>query len=110
MARRPTPKNRSEIAALSATELEQLKSGVGMGLARAAELNHFPGPKHLLEIGEHFGLTEEQTASMEATQARILEEAISRLQGLLSVVHRRAHLEVTPLPPTPDLPSGSRPG
>ena len=34
----------SEIPSLTPAELEQLRNGDGMGLARPAELNHFPGP------------------------------------------------------------------
>ena len=40
----------SEIPSFTPVELEQLRTGDGMGLARPAELNHFPGPKHVLEL------------------------------------------------------------
>ena len=49
-----------EIKALSAEEIEQLRSGAGMGFAQAAELNHYPGPKHVLELADELGLTGEQ--------------------------------------------------
>lgn len=38
------------IKALSAEEIERYRNGEGMGLAMAAELNHFPGPKHVFEL------------------------------------------------------------
>ena len=34
---------------LSESEISELKTGAGMGLARAAELNGYPGPRHALE-------------------------------------------------------------
>jgi hypothetical protein len=39
----------SEIRGLSAKEIEDLREGRGMGLARAAELNGYPGPRHILD-------------------------------------------------------------
>ena len=35
------------IKALDDAEIDTLLNGRGMGLARAAELNHYPGPKHV---------------------------------------------------------------
>jgi hypothetical protein len=37
------------IKALSEQQVDDLQSGRGMGLALAAELNHYPGPVHVLE-------------------------------------------------------------
>lgn len=39
----------SEIRGLSEKEIAELREGLGMGLARAAELNGYPGPRHLLD-------------------------------------------------------------
>ena len=39
-----------EIKALSEEQRQELLDGHGMGLALAAELNHYPGPKHVLEL------------------------------------------------------------
>jgi Spy/CpxP family protein refolding chaperone len=65
----------SGIASLSATELEDLRSGDGMGLARAAELNHYPGPKHVLDLADSLGLTPEQHADITAIFERMNERA-----------------------------------
>lgn len=54
------------IKALGEEEIEALESGEGMGFALAAELNGYPGPKHVLEMREELELTSEQ---IEATQA-----------------------------------------
>jgi hypothetical protein len=50
----------NEIKALSSAEIEQLLNGEGMGLAKAAELNRYPGPKHVLDLSSELHLTEEQ--------------------------------------------------
>ncbi len=49
-----------EIKALSVEEINALQAGEGMGLAKAAELNRYPGPKHVLELAEALELSEEQ--------------------------------------------------
>jgi len=46
----------AEIPTLTDEEIAQLRNGDGMGLARAAELNRYPGPKHTLELGEQLAL------------------------------------------------------
>ncbi len=45
------------IKALSAEETQQYLSGAGMGYARAAELNRYPGPMHVLELEKPLALT-----------------------------------------------------
>jgi Spy/CpxP family protein refolding chaperone len=54
-----------DIKALSPDEVKQYLAGAGMGYAKAAELNHFPGPMHVLELAEPLGLTAEQRAATE---------------------------------------------
>jgi len=48
------------IKALSDDEIKQYRSGAGMGYARAAELNAYPGPMHVLELAAALGLSPEQ--------------------------------------------------
>jgi Spy/CpxP family protein refolding chaperone len=67
---------RREIKSLSTEEIEQLLQGHGMGLAKAAELNHYPGPRHVLELGGPLELRPEQRAETEAVFARMREEAV----------------------------------
>ena len=55
-----------EIKALSSDEVKQYLSGAGMGYARPAELNRFPGPMHVLELADKLELTQEQRASTKA--------------------------------------------
>lgn len=49
-----------EIKALSQHEIEGYLNGRGMGSARAAELNGYPGPRHVLDMAEKLELAEEQ--------------------------------------------------
>jgi hypothetical protein len=56
----------SPIAGLSAQELDDLLQGRGMGLARAAELSGYPGPRHVLDLAGELGL---QDAQRDAAQA-----------------------------------------
>ena len=48
------------VKALSAEETAAYLEGAGMGLARAAELNRHPGPRHVLELAGKLSLTAAQ--------------------------------------------------
>src|SRR5213082_2691255 len=60
-----------EIKALSPAEIVDLEAGRGMGMAKAAELNHYPGPAHVIELTDRLGLNPEQRAAIEAIFARM---------------------------------------
>lgn len=49
-----------EIKALSPERMADLKAGRGMELALAAELNGYPGPRHVLDLAGGLDLTPEQ--------------------------------------------------
>ncbi len=49
-----------EIKAISVEDIEGYLTGQGMGFAKAAELNHYPGPKHVLELAGELSLEEKQ--------------------------------------------------
>lgn len=80
----------SGIAAMSRQELESLQEGAGMGLARAAELNHYPGPKHVLELVVELDLSFEQTARLEEVRSRMLD--LARRLGA-EIVEEERHLD-----------------
>ncbi len=80
----------SGIAALSANEVEQLRDGAGMGLARAAELNHYPGPKHVLEMAGELDLSATQRAAIDAAFDQMHTEAV-RLGA--EILTREEHLQ-----------------
>jgi len=67
-----------ELKALSADEVKQYLSGAGMGYAKAAELNKFPGPMHALELADQLKLSGEQRA---ATQ-RLMDVHKTEASGL----------------------------
>jgi Spy/CpxP family protein refolding chaperone len=53
------------IKALGSEQIAGYQQGNGMGLALAAELNGYPGPKHVLELSGDLGLTLEQRHSVQ---------------------------------------------
>ena len=52
------------IKTLSQQQIDDLRAGRGMGLALAAELNGYPGPSHVLELGDRLALTADQRAEV----------------------------------------------
>jgi hypothetical protein len=89
---------RSAVASLSAGQLDQLEKGEGMGLSRAAELNRYPGPVHVLDAAEELGLSDEQRRetrrildAMKGDAVRLGKEIIEK-ETLLS--RRFAHRHV----------------
>lgn len=63
------------IKALSAAEIGDLAAGRGMGLARAAELNSYPGPMHVLELADRLALTPDQRTATQDLFARMNADA-----------------------------------
>ncbi|WP_431094526.1 Spy/CpxP family protein refolding chaperone [Polaromonas aquatica] len=64
-----------EIKSLSASQTQDLLTGKGMELAKAAELNGYPGPMHTLELAQPLELNEQQKQDSEALLARHKAEA-----------------------------------
>lgn len=71
-----------EIKALAAEDVENYLLGKGMGLAKAAELNGYPGPSHVLALAGELRLSAEQQQRTEAlfkpmeTRARQIGRAL----------------------------------
>jgi hypothetical protein len=65
------------IKSLSEQEIESLRRGDGMGFAKLAELNHFPGPRHVLDLSRELELSPGQLADTEALYDEMLEDAKS---------------------------------
>lgn len=80
----------SGIAGLTADEIAQLEEGAGMGMARPAELNGYPGPKHVLELAEELELTAEQHSAVAESHRRMAAEA--RRIGAL-IIDKERHLD-----------------
>lgn len=52
--------------ALSADDIAALRAGGGMGLAKPAELNRHPGPRHVLDLADKLALTPAQRRDVQA--------------------------------------------
>jgi Spy/CpxP family protein refolding chaperone len=66
---------RQEIKALTAEEVRGYLAGDGMAFAKAAELNHYPGPSHVLEMADKLQLTDEQRRKTKAIFDKVKAEA-----------------------------------
>ena len=65
----------TQVKTLSQAEVDELLAGAGMGMALPAELNGYPGPRHVLELADSLALTPEQRSGVEAIFRRMEEEA-----------------------------------
>lgn len=72
-----------KIKALSPSEIEGYLNGEGMGFAKAAELNHYPGPRHALDLRKELGLTREQIERTEALFRKMKEHAMQLGRALV---------------------------
>ncbi|MFW6200948.1 MAG: Spy/CpxP family protein refolding chaperone [Gemmatimonadota bacterium] len=59
-------KETREIKARSAEDVAALLAGEGAGYALAAELNRYPGPRHVLDLRDALSLTASQVEAVEA--------------------------------------------
>jgi Spy/CpxP family protein refolding chaperone len=64
-----------DIKALAPEEIDGLTKGHGMGLATAAELNHYPGPRHVLDLADEMALTATQREQAAALYAGVQRDA-----------------------------------
>lgn len=76
-----------EIKSLSEAEIDGYLAGKGMGLAKAAELNGYPGPRHVLDLADELELTPEQRKQTQVIFERMHAKAV-RL-GEMIVEHER---------------------
>lgn len=58
------------IKSLSTSDVQALLAGAGMAYAKAAELNGYSGPAHVLELSTPLNLTSEQRVATEGLMAR----------------------------------------
>jgi hypothetical protein len=79
-----------EVKALGADEAGDLLAGEGMRMALPAELNHYPGPRHVLDLAEALSLSQQQREATERVFERMKAEAV-RLGR--RVVEREAALD-----------------
>lgn len=86
---------RSEIPSLTVQEIEDLRSAAGMGFAKPAELNHYPGPRHVLDLAGEIGLTSDQRAEIQiiasVMRRRALELGEEIIEAERALNQRFAH-------------------
>lgn len=73
------------IKSLSPDEVRGLLDGGGMGFAKTAELNGYPGPKHVIELAERLQLTPAQLTATET----IFSEMRARAQAIGARIVKR---------------------
>ena len=76
------------ISSLSESDISQLESGAGWGLALPAELNGYPGPRHILELQDELNLSTSQKAAIEVLSGAMQADAIAA--GLKLIEAERA--------------------
>ncbi len=74
----------SDIRGIDAKTIAAYQKGEGAGLALPAELNGYPGPRHVLELADKLGLTEDQRQKIKALADEMLPQAIELGNQILS--------------------------
>ena len=64
------------IKSLSETDINDYLNGRGMGQAKAAELNNFPGPMHVLELENKLNLTPDQKTAVQNSFQKMKDAAV----------------------------------
>jgi hypothetical protein len=73
-----------DVKSLAPQEISDYLSGKGMGFAKAAELNGYPGPAHVLEMSAELNLSSEQKVQTEQLFTRMHLRAIAIGQEIVS--------------------------
>jgi len=87
-----------EIKALAAETIQGLTAGAGLGYAKAAELNGWPGPLHALELSKELALSEEQIAQLQSLREAMLAQAIPLGKALVEAERELDQLFATATP------------
>ncbi|MEZ5584009.1 MAG: hypothetical protein R3F37_15845 [Candidatus Competibacteraceae bacterium] len=65
-----------KIKSLSDEDIDGLLTGKGMGFAKAAELNHYPGPRHVLDLANELQLSNHQISATNEIFEKMRQDAI----------------------------------
>ena len=74
----------TEIRGIDPQTIEGYLNGAGLGLALPAELNGYPGPRHILDLAQELSLTSEQAAQVQALFDQMEPEAIALGKEILA--------------------------
>ena len=64
-------------------ERQAIERGEGFGMAMAADMNGYPGPKHVLDMKKELKLTPTQEAAMQKLMADMKEKALAKGKDVL---------------------------
>ena len=73
-----------EIKALAPERVDGLLAGAGLGYAKSAELNGWPGPLHVLELADTLALSMDQRSKISAIREAMLAKAKPLGEGLIA--------------------------
>lgn len=76
---------RRDIKAFSDQEIKGLMAGEGVGLALPAELNHYPGPRHVLDMAERLKITSSQEQAIRQSYDRMHQQAVALGRKLIDL-------------------------
>lgn len=76
------------IKSLSASDIQTLLKGGGWGFAKAAELNGWPGPIHVLELSDKLGLNADQKSKIRAVFDAMRKKAVPLGRKLITLESR----------------------
>ena len=88
-----------EIKSLSPDEIKQYLAGAGMGYAKPAELNGYPGPMHVLDLADALALTASQRETIgnlmktHKSEARSIGERVIREERELEKLFRQGNAD-----------------
>jgi hypothetical protein len=74
----------TEIRGIDPATIEDYLNGKGLGLALPAELNGYPGPRHVLDLADELELSQEQTRQTQALFNEMQPQAIELGKQILA--------------------------
>jgi hypothetical protein len=73
------------IKAMSEAQIADLRVGRGMGLALAAELNNYPGPKHVLELAAQLGINDAKRKQLADMSIAMTAETVALGEQIIAL-------------------------
>ena len=73
----------TEIRGIDPATIEGYRTGAGLGMALPAELNGYPGPRHVLDLADELELTSDQQTQIQALFDDMLPKAIALGEQIL---------------------------
>ena len=73
----------TEIRGIDPATIEGYRTGAGLGMALPAELNGYPGPRHVLDLADELELTSGQQTQIEALFDDMLPQVIALGEQIL---------------------------